>query len=288
VQERYWQVVSRDGVEHILDREGNAVPLKSYERIIVISPGAVETLYLIGAEGAIAAIAGSRDPVWPEEKTVLLPSIGNAARPNLEEVIARSPDLIIGNAMTGAFITDLISRGYPALLHGADSLEDIFNDTRILGRLTGREAEAEAVIAEQEQRLAGMRDELRTTPLTLKGAILFSANPVMAFGSGTLAGEILDILGVENIANGAGHNHNAAQPILSAEYILAQNPDFLFGAMSIANADDILGADSVIAKTRAGREKNISILPSTLFLRPSPRIVDKLLELQRELRNYAH
>jgi iron complex transport system substrate-binding protein len=88
---------------------------------------------------------------------------------------------------------------------------------------------------------------------------------------------------VENIAGPL----NAAQPILSPEYILAENPDFLFGAMSITRPEDILAADSAIMQTRAGREGNISIVPSSLFLRASHRIVESLLELYGEVKRYA-
>ena len=40
--------------------------------------------------------------------------------------------------------------------------------------------------------------------------------------------------------------------------------------MSVNNAEDLLNADAVIMKTRAGIEKNIYIVPSQLILRPSP------------------
>lgn len=265
------------------DREGNAVPLEAYRRIILLSPGAVETLYMLGAEDAIAAIASSRDPIWPGEKTRLLPGVGNAARPNLEAVMEKEPDLIIGNAMNAAFIADLAARGYRVLIHGADSVEDILNGALILGRLAGRPEAAEALTAETRARFAALREEMGGRGTALKGAFLYSANPVMAFTEASLAGEILDILGIENIAAGL----NAAQPILSAEFILDQNPDFLFGAMSITKEEDILGADPVIALTRAGKEGNIRIVPSSLFLRPSPRIIDTLTELHREVRAYG-
>jgi iron complex transport system substrate-binding protein len=238
---------------------------------------------MIGAESALAGISSGRDPVWPEEKTVLLPSVGNTARPNLEAIIALEPDLVIGSAMNAALMADLASRGYAVLIHNADSLADIFNSTLILGRLTGKEAEAKALTAEKEAQLDSLKAELKSKPLNLKGAFLYSANPIMAFTSGSLPGEILAILGVENIAAGL----NAAQPILSPEYILSQNPDFLFGAMAISKPEDILTADSVIAKTRAGIEKNISIVPSSLFLRTSPRIVESLLELYGDVRKYS-
>jgi iron complex transport system substrate-binding protein len=286
--ELYWTIVPEGGIEFIHDKNGFAVPLKTYERIILISPGAVETFYLIGAEDRIAAISSSRDPVWPGEKTVLLPSIGNAARPNIEAVVALEPDLIIGNAMSVSLIGDLASRGYAALVHGADSIADIFNCTRIMGRLTGKEDAAEQLVREKEERLASLHRELEERPLTfkgtpLKGAFLYSASPIMAFTEASLPGEILSILGLVNIAEGL----NAAQPILSPEYILSRDPDFLLGSMAITKPEDILSADSVILQTRAGREKNIRFVPSSLFLRPSPRIVDTLLEMHGELSAFS-
>jgi iron complex transport system substrate-binding protein len=279
----FWHVEGPEDGEYVTDLAGNAVPLEVYRRIILLSPGAVETLYLLGAEDAIAAIASSRDPVWPGEKTGLLPSVGNAARPNLEAVMEKEPDLVIGNAMNAAFIADLAARDYRVLIHGADSVEDILNSALILGRLTGRTAAAEELVTRTRTRFTELRGSITARSPALKGAFLYSASPIMAFTEASLAGEILDILGIENIAAGL----NAAQPILSAEFMLDQNPDFLFGAMSITKEEDILGADPVIPLTRAGKEGNIRIVPSSLFLRPSPRIIDTLTELHREVQAYG-
>lgn len=271
----YWRLVGENEGAYILDGAGNKTPLAEYRRMVVISPGAVEVLYMIGAESAIAALSSGRDPIWPEEKTSLLPSIGNTARPSLEAIVALDPDLVIGNAMNAALMADLASRGYAVLIHSADSLADIFNGTVLLGKLAGKEAEARALVDEKQAQLDSLKEALKRNPLNLKGAFLYSANPLTAFTARSLPGEIFSILGVENIAGGL----NAAQPILSPEYILAQNPDFLFGAMAVSKPEDILNASPVIGQTRAGIEKNISIVPSSLFMRTSPRIVESLLEL---------
>jgi iron complex transport system substrate-binding protein len=278
----YWKTEQRGDGEYLIDGEGNEVPLRHYKRIAVLSPGAVETLYLIGGEGAIAAIASSSDPVWPAEKTSLLPSVGNVARPNLEALISMEPDLVIGNAMNSGFINDYIGRGGAALIHNANSFDDILGSALMLGRLCGKEAEAEILVREKQEIIASLAAELKENPLPLKGAFLYSANPIMAFNAESLAGNVLDLLGVENIAE----DLPASQPILSPEYLVAQNPDFLFGAMSINKPEDILNSDSSILKTRAGKEANISIIPSSYFLRPSPRLVDRLPELHRELQKY--
>jgi iron complex transport system substrate-binding protein len=286
--ELYWTITGGTGAEVLRDKNGFTVPLGPYKRIVIISPGAVEICYLIGAEDRIAAISTGRDPVWPEEKTALLPTIGNVARPNLEAIVALEPDLVIANAMSVSLVTDLISRGYPAIVHNSDSFADIFNSTRIIGRLTDKAAAAEKLATEKEAELAELGRELTERPLSyrgapLKGAFLYSASPAMAFTEKSLPGEILSILGVVNIAEGL----NAAQPILSPEYILSRDPDFFFGSMAITKPADILSADSVFAQTRAGRETNISLVPSSLFLRNSPRIVESLWELYGEVKKYG-
>jgi hypothetical protein len=73
--------------------------------------------------------------------------------------------------------------------------------------------------------------------LRLKGAIIYSVNPVMAFTKASLPGNILDPL----------------------------------GAITVTSVEDFLAADSVFLKTRAGKERNILIIPSGFFMRPSPR-----------------
>jgi iron complex transport system substrate-binding protein len=278
-KEFYWTEEHRDGEDYIVDRYGNSVVLREYRRVVVISPGAVETLYMIGGEEIIAAIPSGREGIWPEGKTARLPRVGNTARPDIERIIALEPDLIIGNTMTGAAIGELARRGYPAVILGAESLEDILRGTLVLGVFSGRRAASEALVAETRERFDAIRRSFADDPLRLKGAFLYSTNPLMAFTDRSLPGEILELFGVENIASGG----NARQAILSPEYILAKNPDFLFCSINIRNPEDLLTPGSVILKTRAGRENNIIIVPTAMFLRPSPRIVDQMNVLNERL-----
>jgi iron complex transport system substrate-binding protein len=282
VKPPFWRAENRNGGEFLVDLEGNDIPLRKYERIVILSPGAVETLFMIGGEASIAAVMESREAIPPEEKTSRLKTVGNSARPSLEAIIAAEPDLVLGNAMNSAFIADLRDRGIAALIHGANSVEDIFNGALLLGRLTGAEEAAQAMVEKDRARLASLKAELAARPLTLKGAILYSGSPLMAFTGDSLAGEVLDLLGVQNIAAALP----AAQPIISTEYLLTQNPDFLFGSMMLSTPEDILAADSAVRATRAGREGNLAIVPSRLFLRPSPSLIDGLLELRETLKGY--
>ncbi len=265
--------------ETIEDGYGNAVEVRPYERIVVASPGAVEALFLIGAEGKIAAIGTSRSGVWPYDKTELLPNVGSVARPNLEEIVSHDPDLVILSAMSVELGNDLSRRGYPVFIYGAGSIDDVFDLVGVLGRLSGSEVAAEQLINERRAELDRVKTEIADRPADIKGAFLYAANPVMGFTEDSLPGEILDLLGVENIAAGL----SGERPIISSELLLAENPDILFISMSVTSVEDLVAAEPTILQTRAGREGNIGMIDSALILRPSPRIVDGIVTLHEQL-----
>jgi iron complex transport system substrate-binding protein len=278
-----WKLVDRSGEWHLLVSEGTEVPLRPYERIVITSAGAVEILYMIGGESRIAAIGTSRDGIWPAEKTAALPAVGGLARPSLEAILSFEPDLVIANGMNTELVADLNKRGILSIIHGTDTIAEIMNAVLVLGVFSASEESAIELVAERNAALEDIRKELARKPLELKGAFIYSVSPMQAFLDASLPGQILSILGVTNIASGL----KTDQPIISPEYLLAQNPDFILGAMSIANEDQILNADSVALKTRAGSEKNVWVVPSHLILRPTPRVIDALTFLHGKLSELA-
>ena len=278
-----WKFFDRSGILFLEDGNKTTVPLKQYEKIVITSAGAVEILYMIGGESRIAAIGTSRSGIWPEDKTAELPSVGGLSRPNLEAILSFEPDLFIANGMNTELVSDLNGRGIPSIIHSTDTITEIMNAVLILGVLTGREDSAIALVSERNAVLDEIRMELAKNPLGIKGAFLYSIEPIQAFTDDSLPGQILDILGVTNIASGL----TTKRPILTSEYLLVENPDFLLGAMSIENEDQIMTADSVVSKTRAGAEKNIWIVPSHMILRPTPRIIDALSLLHERLSELA-
>lgn len=261
--------ITEDG---ITDSYGNTVEDKIYSRIIYISPGAVETAYMIGAEPSILAMSHTRSPIWPEDKTSKIESVGSVVKPGMEKIILLQPDLVFLNSMIESYVDPLQSNGLNVLVFDGKSIDDILNNVVILGHITGKTDEAAKLVEEKTEQLRIVKESIKNNNLDLKGAFLYSTTPLMAFTGETLPGEILSLLGVKNIADNIPGNN----PILSPEFLLNENPDFLLGAMRITSVDDILKANNVIAKTRAGIEKNISIIPSDQILRPTPRVIDSL------------
>ena len=264
----------------IIDDYGNKIEAKEYKKIIVTDPGVIEILFKIGGEKSIVAIGKtSRSKIYPYDKVDELVSIGNISNLNLEKVVEYKPDLIVVSSMMLRNVDAVKKMGYNIIVSNASSLDGILDTISVTGVISGKKEEAEKLRKECLIKLERIEKENSKKTSKLKGAILFSTSPMIAFSEDSIPGDVLKHLGVINIAA----NVPGQRPILSPEYILKENPDFLAGAMSLDNPKQIIEASNVIPKTKAGKNNNIFILDSSVILRSSYRIFDEMEVLKEKL-----
>ena len=250
-----------------------------YIKIVVLDPAVVEMLYLLNAEDRIAAVAHSQTTgIWPEDKTKDLPDVGTLAKPSLEKIISFSPDLVVLSIHSTGLAKDLEAHGIKTVSFPANSFDDIFNNFLEVGKLIGKEDEAQKITAEKKEKLEEIK---KSEPLNKKGAFIYSASPMMAFGENSLPGEVLKIYGVENLTNKV----KGERPILTPEYIIEENPDFLLVGLGVSSEDEIVTANPQLKDTNAVKNKNIIKVNSQALLRGSPRIVDETMNLYEEIKN---
>ena len=142
------ELVDSRGVTVRLERPAQRViALYGAFNEILLALDARETL--VARTAADASIPGLQD----------LPAVGTHMRPNAELVAARQPDVVLQLAGRQEVLTQteaLEAVGIPVLVYEMQSFEQLFAVTRALGRLTGREARAEALVADWQRRLAGL------------------------------------------------------------------------------------------------------------------------------------
>ena len=264
----------------ILDDYGNKIEAKEYKKIIVTDPGVIEILFKIGGEKSVVAIAKtSRSKIHPSDKVDKLVSIGNVSNLNLEKVVEYKPDLIVVSSMMLRNVEAIKKMGYKVIVSNASNLNGILDVISVTGIISGKKDEAEKLRKECSLKLEKIEKENSKKTSKLKGAILFSTSPMSAFSENSIPGDVLKHLGVINIAA----NVPGQRPILSPEYILKENPDFLAGAMSLDDPQQIIEASNVIPKIKAGKNNNIFILDSSVILRSSYRIFDEMEVLKEKL-----
>ncbi|WP_062115450.1 ABC transporter substrate-binding protein [Aureimonas sp. AU40] len=179
-------------------------------RIAVIDYGLAEALILIGLP-PIAVMSAEDWKIWVVEPA--LPpgtaDLGASVEPNFERLAALKPDLIL--------TTDYVAMAEPTLqriapverltIHGsADGFEPVPRSvevTRALGRITGRESEAEAAIASFDAELETLGARLR--PRHTRALLFLSfldPRHVRVYGRKGLYGNVLTRLGLENAWEG--------------------------------------------------------------------------------------
>jgi iron complex transport system substrate-binding protein len=272
-----WNMSGEGSDRSIQDAFGNTIEVKRYNRIIALSAGAVESIYMIGGEERLTAIIESSAPINPVEKTSKLPTVGTVVRVSMEHLLMHAPDLVLVDPMNPEISNTLLSHGIPSLVYNPVSVEDILSHVEYLGVLTGSEEKAGLLALSLRKKVEDIQSA--GSDGKLRGLFIYTAQPMQAFSSDSLAGDILRTLGVKNLADGL----TGARPIVSSEFLIAQDPDFIWGAMSINSVKDILEADTAVANTRAGREGNIEIIPAVMIMRASPHLLEQIPELGNKL-----
>jgi iron complex transport system substrate-binding protein len=189
-------------------------------RIVSLSPSATEDLFAIGAGKQVVAVDSYS--TYPENapRTRL-----SGYQPNLEAIAKYRPDLVVISDDINHIAAQLGTLHIPVLLEPAPpNLNGAYAQLAQLGKATGHPAGAARVIASMRSQIAAIvRSVPRPTrPLTVYHELdqtYYSAD------SHTFIGQLYTLLGLKNIADRAARTSD--YPQLSAEYIIASNPDLI-------------------------------------------------------------
>ena len=241
-------------------------------RIISISPTATEMLFALGAGDQVVAV--DEFSTFPASAPVTDLS---GFQPSVEAIASYEPDLVVVSFDPNELVASLAAVGIPVLLApSAATFDDVYAQIEQFGAATGNVAEASELVAnmqaEIDEIVAGLADvAIAPTYYHELGPELYTAT------SATFIGEVYATLGFVNIADAADVD-GFGFPQLSAEWILDQNPDFIFladtlcceaSAESIAERPGWDGLDAVIN----GR---VVELDDDVASRWGPRVVDLL------------
>ena len=239
-------------------------------RIISGSATHTEILFAIGAGDAVIAVDDYSD--YPAEAGALTHL--DAFSPSVEGFAALDPDLVIVTFDPNDLVGGLGALGIPVwVLDAPVTIDGVYEQIVEIGEVVGHRDGAEAVIDEMQTGIAGIvaalpSDGVRHTYYHELDDTYYS------IGSETFLGSLYSMLGMDSIADEAGGGY----PQLSAEFIIAADPDFIFlcdGACCGQTPETVAarpGWDSLSAITN-GR---FVVLDEALASRWGPRIVELL------------
>lgn len=248
-------------------------------RVISLAPSLTETLFALGLDAEIVGVTTACDfPLAAAAK----PKIGTTTSSSLEGLVARRPDLVLAiESLNGTvFVEQLRRLGLPVLSFTPDSVDEILSDTGVIGRATGRSAEAAVLIARLRERLATVAARVSGAP---RPTLLYMMwhDPLMTIGPDSFIADLV------RRAGGRLLIEDAPLPYfrLGIESVLRRDP-------AVIVIPDEAG-DAIVAAQRhywdrwpqlaAVRDRRVHIIESDLMHRPGPRVVDGIEALAQLL-----
>lgn len=262
--------------QQLTGAEGRTITLLAApRRIVVLDPGAAESLVAIGATSQIAAIADAPD--YPDALATL-PRLPATA--SVDAVAALSPDLVLLDPDAAELARSLAARGLPALvLPPPATLETTLQQLQYFGNVTDHLAEAQRLVARLRARLDAV--QRRLSGVTQGPIVYIETGPgPQAAGPASLPGDLLRLLKARNAIT----QPSTALVETTSAQIAAANPDVIVIAATGAGERTVDVAArpgwEAIAAIRQGR---VDTIAPELVLRPGPRLLDGLEMLARLL-----
>lgn len=188
-------------------------------RIISLSPAITSELYDLGAQDSLTGV--TKYCMNPGNNKEI---IGNLTDINLEKIMLLKPDLILAgkDANRKKDIEKLSSMGLRVeILEGCESFNCMCTEFIRLGRLTGRQNEAQSIVDKCRREVASISS--RPGPKRYKVLWQIGTNPIIAAGGNTFANEFIRLSGSTNIFGGM----KARYPRVNMEEVVSRNPDVI-------------------------------------------------------------
>ena len=191
------------------------------ERIVSLSPTATEDLFAIGAGDQVIAVDDQSNYPADVPTTDL-----SGFEPNVEAIAGYEPDLVVFATEPGDLGSSLEGLGITALqLDAAPNLDVAYDQIEQLGAATGHADESAALVEQMRSDIQGLVDEADTA---IAMSFYYELDDTFySVTSKTFIGQLLRMLGLENIADEVGKG-SGGYPQLSAEYIIESDPDLIF------------------------------------------------------------
>jgi len=253
----------------------------SPQRIVSLAPSATEIAFALGLGSRVVAVDAWSD--YPAD-VKNLPKI-KVFPVNFEQVVALKPDLVLAAGIQGPDeIKRLEDLKLTVLVVGATvtTFDSVATDIALVGKVTGTEAQAKALTDAMKQKVDAIKAKVANAKVKPRVYWeLDATDPAKPYtpGPGSFINDMITLAGGVNIAA----NAKSAYPQLSAEEIIAANPDLII----LSNSCSFFAYPGCVpvetVKTRKGwsaidavKNDNAFPIDDNLVSRPGPRIVDGL------------
>ncbi|MBO0594134.1 ABC transporter substrate-binding protein [Nesterenkonia sp. E16_7] len=253
------------------------------QSVVVTDNRSYRTLEAFGVEPTAAArsLMDAQTHDWAQDESIL--DLGNHREPDLENVVAAEPDLIINGQRFQQYYQDLSGLAPEATVlefepqEDADLVEELIRKTESLGEVFGEEGVATELVEELEAEMARVQDaydgESTVMGLLTSGGDMSYVAPGP---EGRAIGPVFDTFDLTPALEQEGENESHGDDI-SVEAIATANPDWMLvldrdARLSLdegeeySPAAEIVEESAALANVSAVENDQIVYLPENFYL----------------------
>ncbi|MCB0337155.1 MAG: ABC transporter substrate-binding protein, partial [Bdellovibrionales bacterium] len=258
---------------------GKVLALPVEKRVVSLVPSVTETLYALGAGDLLVGVTPYCD--FPAQAR-LLPKVGGLLNPNYEAILKLRPDVVFLLNDKGPISSRLEKLSIQSVSVQNESLQQIFDSINTIGQVVEREESARNMIRDLQRRIQTIKAQVenaqKPTVLVVVGGHLGRDSFRSVYGAGkeSIFDELIELAHGKNVlADLRGY------PILSAESILALNPEVIVDLLPRTSAKSIAPESGLefwdaLPHVKAVKNHQVKILTAEFVINPGPRIVDTL------------
>jgi iron complex transport system substrate-binding protein len=240
------------------------------QRIVSLSPSTTEILYGIGAWPQVIAV--SQFCTYPDD-VKNKPRVNGWDKTNLEQVMALKPDFVIGVDAQEPFLKDkLTGLGVRSLFVKSQTLADIMESIKAIGRGTGREQEAAELSVKTQGEIDAVRKAIGDHPhprvLCIVDRVPGTIRDLYTATKGSYLDELISIAGGDSIAPPGDHGYGK----INKEAVLTLNPEVIIDMVQGSKGnfgEDPVAVWNELAEVRAVRDKRIYSMTDPSVIHPS-------------------
>jgi len=267
------------GGREVTDELGRKLRLpREVDRVVSLAPNLTEIVFALGDGNHLAGDTDYCD--YPPE-ALQKPHVGGTVNPNLEEVAALMPEVILATSINRRETVNALDRvGLPVFITDPHSVDEMIATVEHIGSALAVEKSAAALAA-------GLRARLAEIDRRLAGSaprrVLFVVwtDPLISVGRDTFIADALRRAGGRSVVD-----TSAEWPHVSLEEIVRLQPEVLVFASAHAGETQ---RDIEALRARPGWksleaiERGKVVVVSDAINRPAPRMVDAVEQLARAL-----
>lgn len=232
------------------------------DRIVSLGPVVTEALYMLGAEDKIIA-----DTIYCKRPAAAAKKekIGTVTKVDIEKILSLEPDIVIATALSDPEqIERMRDLGIEIIIYGEQKNYSILCEQFIkLGKITGKEEEAESIIERTDSGIHTIIDKTRSLPKS-RVFIQLGTKPLFTVKKDSLLNDLIDFAGGVNIAL------NTENGLFSREEVVSLDPEVIIIVDMGMNTDIEKKSWEIFQEMCAVKNDRIFVMDSYEICSPNP------------------